>query len=152
MNKLFAAIVATVFLAVALNAQEARYVPQQVLSTTWTATNAVVGGATSNLNFTIDVRKQQNLGVAVSYKLTGSGTETATLTFNKSIDGSTFNTHANANLTITLPANGTTTATTVTNLDCKGIGYLRLATILNGSAGETMTNIVIKYSTKMNAP
>lgn len=110
--------------------------------------------ATSNNIVVIDCKKQQNIALQVSFKLSGAGTGNQTLTIAKSLDGSTTtaDTVAAGLHTWVIAGNGTTTAVGTTNINCAGAGYLVVKSWANADGSRYATNIVIKSATKVNAP
>lgn len=131
-------------LAFAANAQT--YSPAYILAG---GTNAIVAGATSNYStsvFVADVRKQKNIGLLLSWKMTGTGTDNTVVTFERSLDNSTYDgTHTFA---LTKANNGTSVVTIGTNLTLNGFGYIRLKSIVNGDSGDAITNMTIQYAIK----
>lgn len=124
---------------------------------TYSAINLLDGGTsaivsantTSNYStaaFTADVRRQQNIGILLSWKLTGTGTDNTVFTFERSVDNSTYD--ALHTFVITQANTGATAVTLGTNLTLNGFGYIRLKSIVNNDAGDVLTNIVVQYAIK----
>ena len=57
------------------------------------------------------------------------------------VNGTTYETTAWA--TYTLAANSTNTVVGFTNVDCKGVPFLKLATWVNGNSAQALTNITL---------
>lgn len=113
------------------------------------ASGIVTANTTSNYStaaFTADVRKQRTLGILLSWKLTGSGTDNNVFTFERSIDNSTYD--ATQTFAVTAANNGTTTVTIGTNITLNGFGWIRLKSIQNGDANDVLTNLVVQYAIK----
>ena len=124
------------------------YSPQTIYG----GTSNITASSTATINAGIDCRKQKKVGVQVQFKLSGSGTDNQVLTFERSLDGSNWETLAANKHTITVAATGATESVTIDEIDCKGAGYLRLASWQNGSSSRYTTNVVVKYALKINAP
>jgi len=144
MKRFVFAVIALTALAIGLEAQS--YSTVNLLNGT---TDRIVAGATSNYStaaFTADVRKQKNIGILLSWKMTGSGTDNTVITFERSLDNSTWDgTHTFA---LTKANNGTTVVTVGTNLALNGFGYIRLKSIVNGDSGDAVTNLLLQYAIK----
>jgi hypothetical protein len=115
-----------------------------------------LGGVTSNTTVNIDCRKHQNVAVHIRYASDGAVSSPVTnivLTFNKSLDGTTFSTVATDKITWKLPLeNGTSTNYATTNLSVGGLGYIRLESIASQDVTNSCTNIVFSYAMKIRAP
>lgn len=124
------------------------------LPTGYTSTQRVLGMGTTNLNWTFAVPKQTSVAVAISFKLDDTGTNgVQTLTFERSVDNSNWETLAAKKTVIGIASTGETVSTTVTNIPLYGAGFLRLSTWLNGdgTGGHGViaaTNIVVKFAEK----
>ena len=108
----------------------------------------VATGQTTNVYSTcsIDTRKTANTAMLLSFKLAGAGTGNVTLTFAKTIETATTPAVGDV-FTWVVAANGTSTVNVETNIATGGYGWLQLASIAN-AGGDTLTNIVLKYSNK----
>lgn len=140
------ALLAAFSLAFAATAQELRYAVES-LTLPGGATQFVAGGGTTNINASIDVRKQNTVAVSIAFKMTGTDTSTNVLTFQRSLDNSTWETLAAKKTAIGIAATSGTQTVTVTNIPTYGAGYIRLATWLN-EGSESATNIVVSYAIK----
>lgn len=119
------------------------------LTTDLTATPNIGANSTTNLTVVIDCRKQQNVMLELRYNLTGTGTDTTTLTYGFSVTGT-----APTKPTYTMLATntGTTLVRQTLNIDTGGAGYIHLISLANADAGDAMTNIALSYGIKMSAP
>ena len=146
MKRFILSILTLVFVAIGVQAQT--YYPVTLLNGT---TDAIVANTTSNYStaaFTADVRRQQNIGILLSWKLTGTGTDNTVFTFERSIDNSTYDkTHM---LVVTLANTGATAVTCGTNLALNGFGWIRLKSIVNNDTGDAITNLLVQYAIKQN--
>jgi hypothetical protein len=145
MKKILTIISVLGLFASAVNAQT--YAAQSV-----TVTNAIAASSTENLNQVIDCRKQKDVAIQISFKMSSSGTGNQTFVFDRSVDGSTWNSLAADKTTVVVAATGATLSTTVTNLNTYGAGFLRLVSWQNGQAGQYATNTSVKYGIKIAAP
>lgn len=136
-------IVAFVFALSAPVVQAQQYAVTTLLSG---GTQNIAGGATSNYNTTIGLTKYAEVGVQTAFKLTGAGTENIITTFEFGLDGSNWETIKTYKWTNA--ANGTTLVVASTNIYMGSVGYLRLKSIVNGSSGEAVTNLLMQYSVK----
>lgn len=108
-------------------------------------TNNVAAATTNSYTHNIDVRKQDNACLQISFAMVDTSTTTIDLVLLKSLDASTWDT---VDLkTITLTADGTNTVCCVTNLSTAGLGWYRLSTIANTSA-VALTNLSFSYAIK----
>jgi hypothetical protein len=114
--------------------------------------NAVAANQTSNNVAYLVCNKQQNVAVQVSFKLSGAGTGAQTLTFAKSLDGSTADTVTTGHYTWVLTPNGATTVVGTTNFPVAGVGHLVLKSWASAEGTRYVTNIVVKYAVKTSAP
>ena len=139
-------LLATVFAAVA-SASAQIYAPQ-----TLTVMAPIAGSATSTSNTVINVNKQKDVAVSIGFLMSSSGTGNQTLTFQRSVDGVSWETLAASKTVVVIAATGATESITVTNIPSNGAGYIRLATWANGQADRTLTNTVLSYAVKIGAP
>jgi hypothetical protein len=121
-------------------------VAQQYQNTTLISARNIPGGATSNYNLTIGAQKYKEVGISATWKLDGAGTDVSTITFDQSLDGSTWSTVGSS--TLAAANAGTTTVTYVTNITMNAKGYIRLKSMVNGTSGQAITNLTISYSLK----
>lgn len=131
------------FLALPSQAQTPTYEPQ----TLKTFTNGPASG--TNINVTLDVRKQST--VALQLKQTSDGTNVSATTgvwIEWSVDGLTY---GNGRL-ITFTPTGTTAATGITNINTFGCGYIHIPYATNSNDVTGITNAVLKYGIKISAP
>ena len=117
-----------------------------------TATNCVAAASTATINQVFDVRKQKDVAVQISFLMSSTGTGNQTLTFQRSIDNSNWESETAKKTVIVIAATGATKTTTVTNIPTEGAGYIRLATWQNGQAGQYATNIACFYGLKISTP
>jgi len=104
---------------------------------------ALTAAATNYYINVPNVGKYGDVYIYWSYKLSNTGTDTSSLHFSGSGDGSNYITAAD----ISLAANGTTTVAAGTNLTINAMPYLRLDYLTNASA-RSMSNITIKVTYK----
>ncbi len=99
----------------------------------------------------LDVTKSASAAVSVSFKLvsTNSPQNAVTFSYELNSDGNTLNT--SPDLTFSLTSNGTTNVSTNINFTVGPFGFLNLTGITNGNAAA-LTNLVIKYGQKVQAP
>lgn len=145
MKKLLITIAALGIFASAVNAQT--YATQSL-----TVTNAVAASSTETLNQIIDCRKQKDVAVQIAFKMSSTGTGNQTFVFDRSVDGSAWNSLAADKTTVVIAATGATLSVTTTNINTYGCGYLRLVSWQNGQAGQYATNTAVKYGIKIAAP
>lgn len=105
--------------------------------------NIAASTTNSSTVSTFDLTKIQYLPLQVSFKTQAVTTNTSGLTFSlyRSVDGTTYETTAWA--TYTLAATSTTTAVGFTNIDCKGVPFLKIANWVNGNSAQALTNITL---------
>lgn len=106
-----------------------------------------IPAATTNTATTYTLGRFPGSQTAISadVKLNGAGTSAVTFIFDRSLDGSNWDTGTTYTLSIT--ANGTNTVTGITNLTVGGVGYLRLKSLGNANA-SAVTNLTMKYTVK----
>lgn len=116
------------------------------------ASNSVTVAAVSGTNVAkvIDCRKQASVGFQIEVQNDATGAIDLIIPFQRSIDGVNWAT-ANAT-TISLPINGVTKQTVFTNVATWGAGYMRIPHITNATATVNVTNLIISYGVKINAP
>jgi len=114
------------------------------------ATNTIAASTTeSGDSSAVTITRFSNVGVQITFQGSGAGTGDQTLIFKHSVDGSTYSTLSP--ISITVAANGTTAVCLTTNISLVGVGYLKLDSWQN-AATNSVTNCVIKVSTKPSAP
>ncbi len=112
-------------------------------------TDKTVAAATgTNVNYVMDVRKQASVAVQATFTMSAAGTTNTSFFFQRSLDGSTWDT---TGYLVSVVTAGTTTQSLLTNLPTYGAGYMRLSWWTNGFVTGTMTNTV-KYGIKISAP
>ena len=145
MKRIFMAVFATALLAVSVQAQTPVYYPTPLAIP---ATFAASSG--SNINLTIDVRKQRNVTLMwVFTTAAGASGSNVTMRIDRSVDGSNWSTTDKQQITFSTLS--TTAVVATTNLTVDGIGYLRLSTMTNG-ADQILTNSYFYYGLKSLAP
>lgn len=141
--------------ALAVMAQVPIYAPQTLVNSTTIYTN-VMGSTASNVNYTIDCRKQASVAVQISQVYDRAGTVATLYYFQRSLDNITWDyplaSMASDNV-VGIAGTGNTPSVTVTNIPTYGCGYMRLAWITNASAASVnLTNLVVKYAVKISSP
>jgi len=155
MKKTILAILALTALVFAQTSFAAGLGPRYITEDMTLGSNNVAASGTLTINQAVDLRKVSDVAVQVYLKQTGSGTDNHTLTVEKSLDGSNWGTIAGGKWSIVVPGNGTTAVVAVTNLTetaARPLGWIRLATLVNGDSGDDLTNVAIKVSYKMDTP
>ena len=105
--------------------------PATVVSATMTGTQV------STNNAVISAIRANTLGLQLTMTgATAAVTNAVVLTFDESLDGSTWKTSAR---TMSLVPTGTTAATCISNEVVKAVGYLRLATVSNANNATNCT-------------
>jgi uncharacterized lipoprotein YajG len=128
MKTLFQVLALAVLATVAAQAQTAPiYSPQTAISFT-SITNATTVNPT---NIVLDVRKQGTVAIQTSTVAVGAYTDDVIFTVTRSVDGTTYET---TGTTITNTSNGTTAVVVVSEVDTKGVGYIKLQSIANAGA------------------
>lgn len=123
------------------------YAPVTLISS-----QVVPGGATSNAPFAgsatgvIDATASENVGLQLTFSSMATNANNLTLVFQKSLDGSSWD--SNQILSWAIAGNGTNTVVQATNIAVLGYGYLRVYSIANQNPDTTVTNITVKYSVK----
>jgi hypothetical protein len=110
------------------------------------STNDVRALTTNTLNKVMEVTQYKEVGLLLSFKMTGAGTSNVVFRLDESLDGSTWG--SNQRLVFALAGNGTTAVNFITNINTTGIGYLRLTSADNTNASGTFTNVTVVISTK----
>ncbi len=127
-------------------------IPSQAQTPTYSAqtltsfTNGPASG--TNINVTLDVRKQSSVAIQVNQTSDGTNVTSAGFWIELSLDNSNF---GNGRF-ITCTPSGTTKAVTVTNLSTFGCGYMRIPYFTNINDVTGITNATIKYAIKISAP
>lgn len=95
-----------------------------------------------------DVNGSSYVGIQCNaIQLNGAGTNSPTIKFAKSVDGTTFETTPSITLAaVTL--NGTTAVNTYDAVSTEGVKSLKLVSVVNGVSGQAITNLVIKFGYK----
>ena len=129
------------------------YAPVTLISAVTLTNNTALSNAQMTAQTVVlDVRKQDYVGLQLSYGCAQSEKHTNYLTFEQSLDGVNYS--ANTPFIVELgdtidPAAGATKCF-VTNLTTRGIGYLRLKYTTNHSVAEfDFTNYTLKASIKI---
>lgn len=119
------------------------YAPQTILNG---ATHGVGAASTTNYSasqFSMDVSKQEIIPLLFSFACTDTNEGTVLLTFERSLDNSTYDgTHTFA---WEVTADGTNTISICTNFTLNGFGWVRLKSIANTNDVSGTTNMVLKY-------
>jgi len=121
----------------------------QQSSSALSSTATVLAGTTSNYTANAFFCGKGNgyVGIMTSFKLDAACTGTITFYFQKSIDGTTYETTPSVSATIT--ANGSTAVNTFTQATTLGSGYIRLSSIVNTNATQNLTNLVVKFGSQI---
>jgi hypothetical protein len=145
MKKLFIAIVAAVG-ALTTNAQhqeKARTlleITTHALTITNSATSNYVQTATTPVT-SDELTGQNTVGVLTKIQYNGAGSTACIFKFSRSVDGTNF--ESTPGLLITNTPNGATATYTFTPMTVSGAKYIKLETIVNGSAAA-ITNGFVK--------
>jgi len=115
-----------------------------IISPTGTSNN-VAAASTNSYLLMLDATEQLNVGFMYSAKCVATNGTTTTITFDSSIDGSTWSSNV---YTFTIAQNGTTPVSLCTNIPVGGVNYLRLNSIGNPGSVGALTNITFQYSAK----
>jgi hypothetical protein len=121
---------------------DAIYAPQTAISFTSITNNVTV----SPTNIVMDVRKQAKVAVQTSVVSVAANTDNVVFTLLRSVDGTTYET---TGTTITVASTGTTPVVTLTEIDCKGAGYIKLYSIQNASASVGLGATSVKWGLKI---
>lgn len=111
----------------------------------WTRTAVLAASGTITTNVTVGCSGYKTAGVLCRFNLDGAGTEDITFTFQRSVDGSVFET--TPKVTYAPAANGTTIVTGYTDITLGGASHLRLLSILNASSAN-LSNISVTINLK----
>lgn len=109
-------------------------------------TNNVAAATSRSTSYIIDVSKQDNVALEVTFKCNDTNAYNLFITLQPTVTGLAFDTTQTKVLAI--PANGTSTNTTVTNLSCAGIKGWKIASINNTNPTTHITNLSISYGIK----
>lgn len=130
-----------VLVSISANAQTPTYGAQTLSVPTIVTATATAGNGSNNLALVMDVRKQGYVGLQVR-----TGCTNNLLNFGASVDGITYSTNY-----ITVGwTNAKVLYTMTTNLDCRGIGYLRLDYV--EALGTIDATNQVKYGVKISSP
>jgi hypothetical protein len=102
-------------------------------------TTVVAASTTSNYTSSavFTCTKYEDVSIWVQSKIADAGTDNTTVSFAKSVDGTTYET--TPSVVVTIANTGTTTVNTITNINVGAAGYLRLSSIVNGDTGDALT-------------
>lgn len=143
---LIALVCALLFTLAVPPAHAQQYTVNSLTLNSTTITNAVTDGNDSSA---VTLTRFKDIGIQISFQGAGADTGNQTLLFKTSVDGTTYQTTGQISLTI--PANGTTAVCVATNISLVGVGYIKLDSWQN-AATNNVTNCVVKISTKPSAP
>lgn len=141
--KMILAIIASLVLGFAAQAQ-------QYATTTLTNGLKVAGSATVTMSTSapkIVLTKWENVAITVRTTLDNTGTGAQTYTWQKSPDGSNWDTVNSFVFTLAPGGTAGTYVQLTTNYTASSAGYLRLVSVANGQAGQYSTNN-ISYTLK----
>lgn len=148
MNKLFGIIALTVVAMLPANAADfGDFKPVTLLSIT-SHSLTITNGATSNYVVSAttpiraSVRGANTIGIGTKLQLNGAGTDGTIFKFKKSVDGVNFET--TPSILITNANAGTTATYYVNSATVSGVAAIELATIINGTAAQAITNAFVK--------
>ena len=148
-NKFLFAALAVLICVPAMAQYGPVYAPQTTVILPVTIPTAVI---TNISDVVLDVRKQDKVGIYVSIMGDDTGDNGGVVfTFAKSVDGVNYETLAAARQTISIAAAGVALTSKIVELDTYGAGYFKLTSISNSSS-INLTNVVLKYGIKLNAP
>lgn len=144
LTSLLLCLVASASLAIPAAAQGYGYVTLSVPEVIGTE-------VTTNVAQTIDVRKAEFVAIQATFNMTGAATSTNAFVFEKSVDGSnwTTTTDSDSYASWSVIQNGTTEVSAIKLISANGVGYLRLKSIANPDASESVTNLTVRYSLKL---
>ena len=108
-------------------------------------TNAIAANATVTPNVTVPVTKNSAIGIQVSTSSSAGAAGNVVTSFQRSVDGVTWET--TPSITLTNAVSGNTTVATVTSTTTGGVGFLRLNTIAS-SANGSLTNTAVQVTRK----
>jgi hypothetical protein len=143
MKKIILSAVVGALLAVSASAQESRVYTlggyNGGTNNFATATTNTITGAA------IAVSEVDNVGVQLTFKGTGSGTDTIVFKFALSLDGTTYETTPST--TVTQALAGTAVVSKVANISVPSAGAIKLVSVEN-PASVGVTNVFIKVRVK----
>jgi len=144
LTTLLLAIVAAAAVAVPAVAQSYGYVTLDVPSVIGTE-------VTTNVAKTLDVRKAEFVAIQATFDMTGAATSTNAFVFQRSVDGSNWTTTTDSDSydSWSVIQNGTTEVSAIKLISANGVGYIRLYSIANPDASESVTNLTVRYSLKL---
>ena len=125
---------------------QVRYASQSVMSGGTNGTPAATTGTYSTASYAMDVRKQEIIPLLFSFKCGATNAGTVVLTFERSLDGTTYD--ATHTFVLTATANGTSVVTIATNMTLNGFGWIRLKSVANTNDVAGTTNMVLQYAIK----
>jgi hypothetical protein len=108
-------------------------------------TNAIAANATVTPNVVVPVTKHSAIGLQVSTSSSAGAAGNVVTSFQRSVDGVTWET--TPSVTMTNAVSGNSTVTAVTNITTGGVGFLRLNTIAS-SANGSLTNTAVQVTRK----
>lgn len=114
------------------------------LPSTFSVTAASTNTTYTGSNWMASAVSGSKLGVAISFKLTSTGTSAVVFKFDSSLDGSKWESAA---FSVTQAANGTNEVTKHGNFDVSALPYIRLSAIENPNA-NAITNVTIRTGHK----
>jgi hypothetical protein len=132
-KKLILSLIAITGLSIAANAQQYQTITLQ-------SAVKLNGGATGTYTLPVNVRAADSVGITTKTCLDGAGTEEIIFKFAKSVDGVYFET--TPSILVTNTSNGTTQVISFKTVDVTGAHTIRLASVVNGSSGQVVTNYV----------
>ncbi len=137
-------LAALLALAIPVKAQTPIYAPNN------SATFTVTHGTGTNVGIVIDCRKQAGVGLQIEMAAATATTQSVNLVVLRSVDGVTYETGAGQ--TIGLSSVAVTKTVVFTNLPSWGAGYAKIIYATNNDAGGDITNAIVRYGTKIQAP
>jgi hypothetical protein len=97
----------------------------------------VAASGTSNDVATVVCTKHEDVAIHLKWTLAGSGTDNTVVSYSKSLDGVLYET--TPSVVFTVANTGTTAVNVTTNVTMGAVGYLKLASIVNGDTGDVLT-------------
>ena len=145
--KKFLFAIATALTLASVQAQNATYFTSTLIPT---GTATVGNGATlSPTNKVVAVNKAETVGIYCSFTLNGNKTNSPTVKFSKSVDGTNFETTPSITLAaVTLSGVSGTAVKTFDAVDVTGVHSIRLESVLNGASDQSITNLVVAVGVK----
>lgn len=135
---------AVLFVAATSQAQSPVYSAQSLNSSATLAASAA-----TNVAVVIDCRKQAYVTVGLKVQADAANSGNIIANYSYSLDGSTYGT---TTYNFGFAANGTTAVQSHTNLNTLGCGYIKINYLTNAAASGALTNIVLNYGIKVQAP